>query len=93
VNSRKDKVSKGALLFGIGLALALLGPTRPPELPATLLLDDAAVMRDRADAARGCGQARDELRFEMISDATEVYPPTGRGPLVCLAVYRPSATD
>jgi len=89
VNSRKEKVSKVILLAGFVCAQALLGPARPPESPAALVADPA-IIHDLADASTNCARAPGELRFEMITADTEVYPQVAREAVVCLAVYRPN---
>ncbi len=88
MNSRKEKVSKVILLAGFICAQALLGPARPPESPAALAADPAT-LHERADASTHCARAPGELRFEMITADTEVYPQVAREAVVCLAVYQP----
>jgi hypothetical protein len=82
-------VSRFILLAGFVCAMAFLGRARPPESPAALVADPAT-RHDRADASStNCARAPGELRFEMITADTEVYPQVPREAVVCLAVYQP----
>lgn len=84
MNSGKEKVSKVILLVGFVCAQALLGTSHSPQLPAA-----PVTIQDLADASTNCARAPRELRFEMITADTEVYPPAARAAVVCLAVYQP----
>ncbi len=91
MNSRKEKVSKVILLAGFVCAQALLGPARPPESPGRAGRRSGESVHDLADASTNCARAPRELRFEMITADTEVYPQAAREAVVCLAVYQPNA--
>jgi len=88
VNSGKEKVSKVILLAGFVCAQALLGTAHSPQSPAALVTAPAAA-QNLAEASTNCARAPRELRFEMITADTEVYPPPARAAAVCLAVYQP----
>lgn len=92
VNFRKERVSKVTLLGSLSVALALLAPPRTPELPA-MPAPEPATLRAPAINSRRCSTTPRELRFEMLTDATEAYPLTAREIPVCLAVYDPGAAD
>jgi len=104
VNFRKAKVSKAAWLVSLMSGLLVVAPSPPPLRRATLLEPAAlayatppplaagligGVRAERARATGTCANARRELRFEMITAASDPYPPTWRNPAVCLAVYIP----
>ena len=98
MNFRKDRVSKAAAFTSLALTLSLLVTAPAPEpLPAVAAPAPVSPAYAQAPAVESnCADARLELRFEMISDDTQAYPPPGRSPVVCLAVFnvserRPSA--
>jgi hypothetical protein len=89
VNFPKDRVSKAAAFTSLALTLSLLVTAPAPEplsMPAARApLPAAAAQLESVES--NCAEARRELRFEMISDDAQAYPPPGRSPVVCLAVY------
>ncbi len=87
MNSRKEKVSKVILLASFVCAQALLGAAHSPILP--VLVSGPSTIHDLADVSTNCVRAPRELRFEMITADTEVYPQAARQAVVCLAVYQP----
>lgn len=89
MNFRKDRVSKAAAFTSLALTLSLLVTAPAPE-PLPTVVAPAPVPPAYAQppaVESNCAEARHELRFEMISDDTQAYPPAVRSPVVCLAVY------
>jgi hypothetical protein len=104
VNFRKAKVSKAAWLAALMPGLLVVAPSPPPPQrpalmePAALAYAEppplaagliAGLHAEHARAMGTCANAPRELRFEMITAASDPYPPAWRNPAVCLAVYIP----
>jgi hypothetical protein len=70
---------------------AALAYAAPPPLASGLRVEGIETGPGRAQATGSCANARRAVRFAMITTASDPYPPSGRNPAVCLAVYKPPA--